>query len=53
MVARCERTPGQMLVLIGDKNFRGQEFEAQLATLDATIIRPRRTDEHTRTTQSA
>jgi hypothetical protein len=45
--------PGQMLVLIGDKNFRGQEFEAQLATLDATIIRPRRTDERTRTTQSA
>jgi hypothetical protein len=45
MVARCERAPGQVLVLIGDKNFRGKEFEAELATLDATIIRPRRKDE--------
>jgi hypothetical protein len=45
MVARCEREPGQMLVLIGDKNFRGKEFEAELAALDASIIRPRRKDE--------
>jgi hypothetical protein len=28
MVARCERQPGQALILIGDKNFRGKEFEA-------------------------
>lgn len=45
LVARCERQPGQMLILIGDKNFRGTEFEADLAALDATIIRPRRKDE--------
>jgi hypothetical protein len=45
MVARAERQPGQMLILIGDKNFRGKDFEAELATLDATIHRPRRNDE--------
>jgi hypothetical protein len=28
LAARCERQPGQMLILIGDKNFRGTEFEA-------------------------
>jgi hypothetical protein len=48
MVARCERQPGQMLILIGDKNFRGKDFEAELATLDATIHRPRRKDERGR-----
>jgi len=45
MVARCQRQPGQVLTLIGDKNFRGKQFEAQLTTLDATIHRPRRKDE--------
>jgi hypothetical protein len=45
LVARCERQPGQMLILIGDKNFRGKDFEAELAALDATIQRPRRKDE--------
>ena len=45
MLARCERPGGQMLFLIGDKNFRGQQFEADLAELDATIHRPRRKDE--------
>jgi hypothetical protein len=45
MVARCERQPGQLLVLIGDKNFRGKDFETELDALDATIIRPRRKDE--------
>jgi hypothetical protein len=48
LVARCERQPGQMLILIGDKNFRGKDFEAELAKLDATIMRPRRTDERGR-----
>jgi hypothetical protein len=48
MVARCERQPGQMLILIGDKNFRGAQFEAELAALDATIQRPRRKDERGR-----
>ena len=45
MVARCERQPGQTLLLIGDKNFRGKQFEGDLATLDAEIHRPRRKDE--------
>jgi hypothetical protein len=48
MVARCERQAGVMLMLIGDKNFRGKEFEAELADLDATIHRPRRKDEKRR-----
>ena len=26
LVARCERQPGQALILIGDKNFRGKDF---------------------------
>ena len=45
MVARCERQPGQTLILIGDKNFRGKDFETELAALEATIMRPRRKDE--------
>jgi len=45
LVARCHRAPGQFLTLIGDKNFRGAQFEADLAALDATIMRPRRKDE--------
>jgi len=45
LVARCERQPGQTLILIGDKNFRGKDFEAELANLDAHIMRPRRKDE--------
>jgi Transposase DDE domain len=45
MVARCEREPGQALILIGDKNFRGKDFETELAKFDATIMRPRRKDE--------
>ena len=45
LVERCSRQPGQFLTLIGDKNFRGKQFEADLAALDAAIIRPRRIDE--------
>jgi hypothetical protein len=45
MVARCGRQPGQLLILIGDKNFRGREFEADLDALRAKLIRPRRKDE--------
>lgn len=45
LVARCQRQPGQFLTLIGDKNFRGKQFERDLATLDACIHRPRRKDE--------
>jgi len=44
MVARRERQPGQLLVLIGDKNFRGKDFETELAALDTSIQRPRRID---------
>ena len=47
LVARCRRHPGQFLTLIGDKNFRGKEFETKLAALNATIIRPQRRDERT------
>ena len=55
LVARCQRAPGQFLTLIGDKNFRGTQFQADLAALHATIIRPRRTDEprHPATTTPA
>ena len=45
LVARCERQPGQTLILIGDKNFRGKDFETELAALEARIMRPRRKDE--------
>ncbi len=45
MVARLERNPDQTLILIGDKNFRGKDFETELVALDATIHRPRRKDE--------
>jgi hypothetical protein len=48
MVARCERQPGTIVMLIGDKNFRGSEFETELAELDASIHRPRRKDEKRR-----
>jgi hypothetical protein len=46
LVARCERQPGQALILIGDKNFRGKQFETELAQLDASITRPRRKGEN-------
>jgi hypothetical protein len=45
MLARCERAPWRPLILIGDKNFRGKDFEAELSKLDAQIMRPRRKDE--------
>jgi hypothetical protein len=45
LVARCERQPGQMLIVVGDKNFCGRQFEADLRALDAQIHRPRRKDE--------
>jgi hypothetical protein len=48
LVARCERQPGQVLIVVGDKNFCGRQFEADLAALDATIHRPRRKDENGR-----
>src|SRR4051794_32512739 len=48
LVARCERQPGQVLIVVGDKNFCGRQFEADLRALDAQIHRPRRKDENGR-----
>jgi hypothetical protein len=45
LVARCRRQPGQFPTLIGDKNFRGKQFEADLGAMNARIHRPRRKDE--------
>lgn len=45
MLARVERQPGQIVILIGDKNFRGKDLETELGAMDATILRPRRKDE--------
>ncbi|HVC07893.1 MAG TPA: hypothetical protein VND98_09955 [Solirubrobacterales bacterium] len=45
LLARCERQPGQTLILIGYKNLRGERFEAELAKFEAKIVRPRRKDE--------
>jgi len=45
MLERCHRLPGQRLLVIGDKNYRGAKFEGDVATLDAEIHRPRRKDE--------
>jgi len=53
LVARCERRPGQLLIVIGDKGFRGKGFEAQMAALDARIMRPPRKDESGRGPQLA
>ena len=44
LVARCRRQPDQFLTLIGDKNFRGQQFEADLAAwTPVSIARAART----------
>ena len=43
--SRAASAARQMPILIGDKNFRGKQFEADLAALDAGIQRPRRKDE--------
>ena len=37
-----------MLIVVGDKNFCGRQFEADLRALDAQIHRPRRKDENGR-----
>lgn len=43
LLARARRHGGE--IVIGDKNYRGREFTAQVQQLDATILRPRRRDE--------
>ena len=45
MLARCHRLPGQQLIVIGDKNYRGAQFDIDIAALDAKVHRPRRKDE--------
>jgi hypothetical protein len=42
LVARCERQPGQLLILIGDKNFRGKD-----STPAESDDRPRRAAQNT------
>ena len=44
LLKRCQRA-GHIFV-IGDKGYAGHEFEHSAAALGATIIRPRRKDEH-------
>jgi transposase len=46
MLQRCQRH-GHLFV-IADKGYAGREFESSAATLDATVIRPRRRDERGR-----
>jgi hypothetical protein len=43
LLQRCRRHGGE--VLLGDKNYAGREFAANVAQLDATILRPRRRNE--------
>ena len=43
LLERCRRHGGE--TLLGDKGYAGREFAAAAAQLDATIVRPRRTDE--------
>jgi hypothetical protein len=45
LLARCRRHGGE--VLLGDKNYAGREFAANVAQLGATILRPCRRDERT------
>jgi hypothetical protein len=46
LLQRCRRS-GHLYVL-GDKGYAGRELEQLAADLDATIVRPRRQDEHGR-----
>lgn len=43
LLERCVRSGGE--TLLGDKGYAGREFAADVADLDATIVRPRRRDE--------
>jgi hypothetical protein len=42
----CRRTGGE--TILADKGYAGREFAHKVAELDATIVRPRRRDEHGR-----
>jgi Transposase DDE domain len=43
LLERCRRHGGE--TLLGDKGYAGREFAAAVSQRDATIVRPRRTDE--------
>jgi transposase len=43
LLDRCRRRGGE--TLLGDKGYAGRQFAAAVAKRDATIVRPRRTDE--------
>ncbi len=43
LLARCERHGGE--TLLGDKGYASKAFTAQVAELDATLVRPNRRDE--------
>jgi hypothetical protein len=43
LLDRCRRSGGE--TLLGDKGYAGREFEEAVSQRDATIVRPRRTDE--------
>ena len=44
LLDRCHRAGGE--TLLGDKGYAGRAFAAAVAARDATIVRPKRTDEH-------
>jgi transposase len=44
LLDRCQRHGGE--TLLGDKGYAGRAFAAAVAKRDATIVRPKRTDEH-------
>jgi len=44
LLARCDRQGGE--TLLGDKGYAGRDFAANVSALGATIVRPRRQDEH-------
>ena len=46
LLQRCDLAGGE--TVIGDKNYAGRDFAAAVSDLDATIVRPRRKDEHGR-----
>jgi hypothetical protein len=43
LLDRCQRRGGE--TLLGDKGYAGRDFAAAVSARDATIVRPRRTDE--------
>jgi transposase len=44
LLSRCQRRGGE--TLLADKGYAGRDFAQAVSDLDATIVRPRRRDEH-------